>query len=152
MLSLLPTKDVIFRIKLCFWDYVYCWHVVNASNVPYISIICYDLSMPWTGYYFWKITDNGYTLIKDEWNSNDVFPANKYQKGKEVTVVFYFSMITRRFAITVIATTAKVCGPRQAGLCYYDHYTAANCEGLLYLQLYNVYTNVDFSLRVLAHK
>ena len=44
--------------------------------------------------------------------------------GKEVIVVFfYFSTITRRFAVTVVvATTAKACDPRQdcSELCRFE--------------------------------
>ena len=51
-------------------------------------------------------------------------------EGKEVTVVFYFSTITRRFALAMVATTAKVHDPRQVGLRCYGPCTAASCAGL----------------------
>ena len=49
--------------------------------------------------------------------------------GKEVTVIFYFSSITRRFVVTVVATTVKAHGPKQVGLRCYIPCIAASCAG-----------------------
>ena len=46
--------------------------------------------------------------------------------GKEVNVVFYFSTFTRRFAVTMVAITAKAHGPRQVGLRCFGSCTAAS--------------------------
>ena len=51
-----------------------------------------------------------------------------YHAGKDVTIVFYFSTFTRRFAVA--ATTAEAHGPRQVGLRYHGPCTAASSAGL----------------------
>ena len=53
-----------------------------------------------------------------------------WHAGKEVMVVFYFSTITRHFAVMVIAITVKAHGPRQVGLHCYSPCSAVSCAGL----------------------
>ena len=67
------------------------------------------------------------------------FSANTYQKNNHIRrfsmresgyVFFYFSTITRRFVITVVAITAKPCSPPQVVLYCCGPCTAASCADL----------------------